>query len=124
MGKQFRAIRWISETQDPSSETRQDYIEQCGDYRHQHGPLPDEGAIALAPPKTQSKARKNARQFRIRIRHEITVGRWFDYLLASKKDLQQTVDGTPWRVKKFINSNGPSCAMIVTSCRSAELCLA
>src|SRR4030095_16435703 len=46
-------------------------------------------------------------QLRIRIRHAIVIGPWFDYLLASKREVRQIFNGTDWRVKKFIESKGP-----------------
>lgn len=52
-------------------------------------------------------------QLRIRIRHETVIGPWFDYLLASKIEVKQIVDGTGWRIKKFIDSKGPRYAMIL-----------
>jgi hypothetical protein len=52
-------------------------------------------------------------QLRIRIRHGITIGQWFDYLLASQREVQQIVHGTPWRIRKFINSKGPSYVIVL-----------
>lgn len=52
-------------------------------------------------------------QLKIRIRHENIIGPWFDYLLASKKEMKQIVDGTGWRVARFIESRGPAYAVIV-----------
>ena len=52
-------------------------------------------------------------QLRIRIRHETVIGPWFDYLLASNIEVKQIVDGTGWRIKKFIDSKGPTYAMIL-----------
>lgn len=52
-------------------------------------------------------------QLRIRIRHSDLVGPWFDYLLASKKEVKQIVDGTGWRVKRFIESGGPAYAVVI-----------
>jgi hypothetical protein len=52
-------------------------------------------------------------QLRIRIRHGTVIGPWFEYLFASKAEVRQIVDGTGWRVKKFIDSKGSTYAMIL-----------
>lgn len=43
-------------------------------------------------------------QLRIRIRFQEFIGKWFDYLLASRDEVQEILQGTGWRVKKFIDS--------------------
>ncbi len=45
-------------------------------------------------------------QLKIRVRFRDFIGPWFDYLLVSKKELEQVVKGTGWKVKKYINSKG------------------
>ena len=52
-------------------------------------------------------------QVRIRIRHGTVIGPWFDYLLVSKREVKQIINGTGWRVKEFIDSKGASYAMIL-----------
>jgi len=42
-------------------------------------------------------------QLRIRVRFEKYIGEWFDYLLVSKKEMQEILKNTGWRVKKFID---------------------
>lgn len=48
-----------------------------------------------------------AGQLRLRVRHAKTIGPWFDYLLVSRKELRQIVDGTPWRIARIISDKGP-----------------
>ena len=43
-------------------------------------------------------------QVRIRIRFGKYVGRWFDYLMVSKKEMEEILKGTGWKVKEFIDS--------------------
>ncbi len=43
-------------------------------------------------------------QLKIRIRLEKYIGDWFDYLLVSKKEMQDILKDTGWKVKKFIDS--------------------
>ncbi len=52
-------------------------------------------------------------QLRIRIRHGDLIGPWFDYLLASKREVEQIVDGTAWKVTRFIKSTGPAYAVVI-----------
>jgi len=43
-------------------------------------------------------------QLKIRIRFRKYVGRWFDYLMVSKKEMNEILRGTGWKVKEFIDS--------------------
>jgi len=43
-------------------------------------------------------------QVRIRIRFRKHVGRWFDYLMVSKKEMEEILKGAGWKVKEFIDS--------------------
>jgi SAM-dependent methyltransferase len=52
-------------------------------------------------------------QLRIRIRHGDVIGPWFDYLLASKNEVKKIVAGTGWKIQKFIDSKGPSYAVVI-----------
>jgi hypothetical protein len=52
-------------------------------------------------------------QLRIRIRHGDLIGPWFDYLLASKKEVKQIVEGAGWKISRFIESRGPGYAAVI-----------
>jgi len=53
-------------------------------------------------------------QVRLRVRYKTMKSSWFDYLFVSKSELKQILEGTGWRVKKFIDEeNKPSYAMIL-----------
>jgi len=52
-------------------------------------------------------------QVRIRIRFRKFVGRWFDYLMVSKEEMQELLEGTGWKVKEFIESEGPPYIAII-----------
>lgn len=54
--------------------------------------------------KFNRKRGRAAGQTRIRIRFEKYVGRWFEYLFVSKKEMKKILNGTGWKVKKFIDS--------------------
>jgi len=53
-------------------------------------------------------------QVKIRIRYRDLATPWFDYLLASKKEMKQILTGTGWRAKRFFSSKkGPSYIAII-----------
>lgn len=43
-------------------------------------------------------------QVRIRVRYQLRVGPWFDYLLVSPEELDAMVDGTGWHVARILDS--------------------
>jgi len=52
-------------------------------------------------------------QLRIRIRYMKNVGKWFDYLIVSKGEMKEILEGTGWKAKKFIDStSSPYIAII------------
>jgi SAM-dependent methyltransferase len=44
-------------------------------------------------------------QIRLRVRHRKTIGRWFDYLMVSKDEMQTIVEGTGWQIEGFIDTS-------------------
>jgi SAM-dependent methyltransferase len=52
-------------------------------------------------------------QVKIRIRYRNLATPWFDYLLASKKEMKEILKGTGWRAKRFFSSKGPSYIAII-----------
>ena len=52
-------------------------------------------------------------QLRIRIRFRKYVGRWFDYLIVSKKEMREILRGTGWKIKKFIDSDDSEYVAII-----------
>jgi SAM-dependent methyltransferase len=52
-------------------------------------------------------------QLKLRIRHKSYIGKWFYYLLVSKKEMKEILKNTGWRVKKFINSNGAAYIAVI-----------
>jgi 2-polyprenyl-3-methyl-5-hydroxy-6-metoxy-1,4-benzoquinol methylase len=44
-------------------------------------------------------------QLRLRIRFGKCVGRWFDYLIVSKKEMEDILKGTGWKIKETIDSD-------------------
>ena len=60
----------------------------------------------LAYHKFNKKRGRMAGQLRLRVRYGKFVGRWFDYLIVSKKEMEEIIEGTGWKIKKFIDSDG------------------
>ena len=54
--------------------------------------------------KLNRKRGRMAGQLRIRMRFRKCVGRWFDYLIVSKKEMEQILKGTGWKIREFIDS--------------------
>ena len=54
-----------------------------------------------------------AGQIRMRVRFQRCIGRWFDYLFVSPKEMKEIVEGTGWRVSRIIRDRGPSYVAIL-----------
>ena len=52
-------------------------------------------------------------QVRIRVRYESCKGRWFDYLMVSREEMEETLMDTGWDVVKFLDSEGPYYGAII-----------
>jgi SAM-dependent methyltransferase len=52
-------------------------------------------------------------QLRIRVRHGKTIGPWFDYLLVSRKELDDILSGSAWQVDRIISDKGPGYTMVL-----------
>jgi len=50
---------------------------------------------------------------RIRVRFRKFVGKWFDYLIVSKEEMTQILDGTGWRIQRFIDSGTSAYAVLI-----------
>ena len=46
-------------------------------------------------------------QVRIRVRYGKYRTQWFDWLLVSRREMQQLLEGMCWKVERFIDSGGP-----------------
>ena len=45
-------------------------------------------------------------QIRMRVCYQMYRSPWFDYLMVSKDEMNDMLDGTGWQVKQFIDSPG------------------
>jgi len=42
----------------------------------------------------------------IRVRYKKYTTPWFDYQIVSKKEMKRILEGTGWRIKRFVDSKG------------------
>ena len=52
-------------------------------------------------------------QLRIRIRFRKYIGRWFDYLIVSKAEMEEVLKGTGWKIKEFVDSDDSEYVAII-----------
>jgi SAM-dependent methyltransferase len=52
-------------------------------------------------------------QLRIRVRYRHYTTPWFDYLLASKKEMRAIIKGTGWRIRRYFGSPNASYAAVI-----------
>ena len=70
--------------------------------------------VHLSYHKLNKKRGRMAGQIRMRIRFKNYISNWFDYLLVSKKEMKDILNGTGWKVKKFIDSGNYMYIGIIT----------
>lgn len=54
-----------------------------------------------------------AGQLRLRVRYKKYCTTWLDYLMVSKKELKHILEGTGWKVSRFIDSDGSQYIAII-----------
>jgi hypothetical protein len=55
------------------------------------------------------------------VRFEKTVTNWIEYLMVSKEEMKQLINGTGWRISQFIDSeNSGYIAIFEKMAQSAE----
>jgi len=52
-------------------------------------------------------------QIRLRLRFKEYVSKWFDYLMVSKEELGEILEGTGWKTKEFVDSDGSAYVSIL-----------
>jgi SAM-dependent methyltransferase len=52
-------------------------------------------------------------QLRIRVRFGKSVGKWFDYLMVSRDEMAEILDGTGWKIRRIIGSKGSQYVAII-----------
>ena len=52
-------------------------------------------------------------QIRMRVCYQMYRSAWFDYLMVSRDEMKEILDGTGWRVEQFIDSPGSSYVAVI-----------
>ena len=68
-------------------------------------PYKTDSPIYLEYYKRNKQKNRMAGQLRGRVRFEKYKSKWFDWLMVSKKEMQEILKGTGWQVKTFIDSD-------------------
>jgi len=63
--------------------------------------------------KANRKKGRMSGQLRIRVRCKKFIGPWFDYLLVSRKEMEEILEETGWKIKKIIKGNSPMYVAII-----------
>lgn len=63
------------------------------------------------------KRGRMAGQIRLRVRYKKYVTPWFDYLLVSKEEMENILEGTGWEINRFIDSDSPLYIAIIDKVR-------
>jgi len=64
----------------------------------------------------QERNRRRGRmsgQIRLRARYRTYATPWFDYLMVSREEMVDILDGTDWKITKFIDSDSPMYVAII-----------
>lgn len=56
--------------------------------------------------KFNRKRGKMPGQLRLRVRFRTVIGPWFEYLIVSPKEMSDIIQGTGWRIKRFVKQRG------------------
>lgn len=67
-------------------------------------PYKTDNPMHLAYHKRNRERGRMGGQIRIRVRFRIYIGKWFDYLMVSKEEMKQILEGTGWKIKEFVDS--------------------
>ncbi len=52
-------------------------------------------------------------QIRIKVRYKKYATPWFDYLMVSRNEMENILEGTGWKVDRYIDSEGPAYIAII-----------
>jgi SAM-dependent methyltransferase len=58
-------------------------------------------------------------QLRIRIRFREIASPWFEYLFLSRRELEEILDGTGWRLARMIEDDGPTYVAVIEKTRGS-----
>ena len=80
-------------------------------------PYQTEEPCHLADHQFNRDRRRMSGQLRLRIRYRQYTTPWFDYLFVSKTEIEDILDGTAWRVERYIDAaDTPTYVAILSKC--------
>ena len=109
----FRRARWLLRRLRRATSDQARILAQSTD------PCGTSQACHLAYHKRNRRRGRMSGQIRLRIRYQTYATPWFDYLLASKDEMQKILAGTGWRVRRFIESKGSRYIGVIEKARGA-----
>jgi SAM-dependent methyltransferase len=72
----------------------------------------------LAYQRHNRKRGRMSGQLKMRIRHQKIIGSWFDYLLVSRKEMEEILDGTGWEIGRTLSEEGGKYTAIMEKTRN------
>jgi hypothetical protein len=54
-----------------------------------------------------------AGSLRLRVRYRKYATSWFEYLIVSKNEMKKILEGTGWKIKRFLSSQGPAYIAVI-----------
>ncbi len=81
-----------------------------------NNPYGTEAAYHLAYHAYNRQRGRMSGQLRIRVRYLTSISTWFDYLMVSKEEMAELVQGTGWRIHEILDSEGSNYVAILEKC--------
>ena len=76
-------------------------------------PYQTDSPVHLAYHRRNRRKYRMGGQVRIRVRFRDFKTPWFDYLMVSKKEMEDILNGTGWNVGRYLDSDGPTYVAII-----------
>jgi SAM-dependent methyltransferase len=70
--------------------------------------------VHLAYQERNRRRGRMAGQLRLRVRYRNLIDPWFDYLLVSPSEMEELIEGTGWRVERFVEGDGHPYVAVLT----------
>lgn len=77
-------------------------------------PYMTDDPVHLAYHERNRKRHRMGGQVRIRVRYRDLVDPWFDYLLVSRSEMEELVQGTGWRITRLVRDEGSYYCAVLT----------
>ena len=76
-------------------------------------PYATEDSVHLSYHSLNRKRGKWPGELKLRVRYRNHVTPWFEYLIISKRQMKKILQGTGWKVKRFLGSQGPAYIAVI-----------